>query len=243
MTRRTFRQTLLCKADVTLDRTLDAQRVMQMRFASPAAKSADAQAIKQGGTMELKTSGGVNVQIGHRITIAAMLHLARIWPLNIDFDSLLSAARASLSADAVVLQNASEFEQDRQTLAENLLQSFIAGVIELHTIPASYVGEVSDVPEACPLARYQATQGEAIATRRHQLLPLDPLTQHLVQHLDGATSHQGLLDRMVAYVAQSDVVLQHQGEAVTETSKIQAILQQKLLPNLKRLAECGLLIG
>ena len=63
----------------------------------------------------------------------------------------------------------------------------MAGVVTVHAGAAPFSTSISERPEASPLARRQAAQGEKVSTLDHRLLTIsDEPTRNLLKLLDGS---------------------------------------------------------
>jgi len=71
-----------------------------------------------------------------------MLTLVQRSPATIDFDELCVLTHARLGTDDAAK------EDERNALAFDLLQSFGAGVVELHLLPSAFVIDAGPRPEA-----------------------------------------------------------------------------------------------
>ena len=167
---------------------------------------------------------------------------AKAWPQPIKFTDLDVASRKAVAGNGIVLSNRDSMQQDSARLAQHMLRSLIAGAVSVQVATNTFTVAVADRPTACPLARAQTQFGNRVATRLFQTTNLNPLNQFLVGQLDGNRTHDQLLDLLVGFVEESEFVMQHQGQPVTETQAIRELIGQQLKPNLEILARKGLLV-
>ena len=241
--RRTFRQTLICHGDVSLDRNALEKNVRKLRFACPAITDDQKLNLTHGSPVAFQGLAGVKITVGDALTKAAFAQLGKAWPSTLSFTELEQLARRDVAGDAVVVQDTSVYRRDSETVASYLAQAYIAGAIELHASQRCFVTALSKTPLACPLARYQAENGNRLTTRLHRMVTLDPLTCCLIRNLDGKTDENDLLDKLQRFVSASDLVMQHEGRPVDCERELRDLLSQKLKPNLQMLARYGLLIS
>jgi SAM-dependent methyltransferase/methyltransferase-like protein len=175
---RTFRQTLLVHKDVALTRKLSPLRVMVLRAASRAAPVGSLDMLAD-TPASFRTPENREIRVAARVSKAALLALAEKWPLAIAFDELLSAARDRLEAPG------REIENDRRQLASDLLQSYAAGVIELHHAPSPFVIEAGERPLASAVARLHASRGTRVTSLRHEPGTMVESTRAMFMLLDG----------------------------------------------------------
>ncbi|MEA2195116.1 MAG: hypothetical protein QOG42_1550 [Solirubrobacteraceae bacterium] len=180
---RMFRQTLLCRDDVALDRSLDGRRLAGMSFAAVLG-------IERAAAGEEPTfvgRGGVSFQPGGPRLSAALETIAAAWPGAVTFEQLA----ADLDPTA------------RDRLGSELLEIHAAGVVELHTHPPTPAALPGAHPVAARLARRQAAAGlDRVTSLRHASVRLeDPLAAHLLSLLDGSRDRDDLEAAIREYVA------------------------------------------
>ena len=172
---RMFRQTLLCRQEVVLPDAPVAERV-RLLHACSAAKPVSARLdLRPGVAEEFRGGHGSGVTTAHPFTKAVMHLLCEAWPETRSFADLLASATQLTSEDA-----------NPAGLAEILLATYSAGVIELHAAQSQCVAQVSRFPVASKLARSQARRGRFIATMRHTTIEArDEHVRLLIGLLDG----------------------------------------------------------
>jgi SAM-dependent methyltransferase len=172
---RMFRQTLLCHQEIVLPQAALADRV-RLLHACSAARPVSAQPnLAPGVAEEFRGGHGSGVTTAHPFTKAVMQLLSAIWPETMSFSGLLAAAARLTSQDA-----------NPAGLADILLATYAAGVIELHAEPAHCVSRVGNFPVASPLARSQARRGRLMTTTRHTTIEMeDENVRRLIGLLDG----------------------------------------------------------
>lgn len=216
---RMFRQTLLCHAGLKLDHALRPEAVMGFHIASPMKPvTADATAIAS-GSMEFKGKGGLTLTTQDALMKAAMLHLARKWPMPVPFDLLLETARKQSGAQVA----------DGRDLATRLLNCYVSGLLEFSMSPPSFVVEVSERPVASPYARLRAAQGPMVVNMRLESVELGGPSRQLLAHLDGRHDRAALNELVGTWLKSASQDVGRAPEFVAEA-----------LPALARLA---LLIG
>ena len=180
---RMFRQTLLCREDVAVDRTLDARRLAGLSFAAPL--GIDRSAVGEEPTFTGRR--GVSFQPGRRRLTAALEVIAAAWPRAVTFERLT----ANLDVAA------------RERLGGELLEIHAAGVLDLHIEPPAPAAVPGAHPVASPLALRQAAAGlDRVTSLRHASVRLeDPLATHLLSLLDGTRDRDDLEAAIREYVA------------------------------------------
>jgi SAM-dependent methyltransferase len=179
---RMFRQTLLCREEIALDRSLDAGRLAGLSFAATLRVEPSA----AGEEPTFVGRGGVSLQPGRARLSAALRTIATAWPRAVTFAHLA----ANLDADA------------RHRLGMELLEIHAAGVVDLHSQPPAPAPVPGPHPTAAPLARRQAAAGlDRVTSLRHTSVWVEgPLAAHLLSLLDGSRDRAALVAAIREYI-------------------------------------------
>ena len=178
---RGFRETLLCRSEVSLRRDGLEEGVRRMWIASPLHKFG----VEADGTTEFRLIRGAgSIKTNHPVTIATLERLQDIWPRAEWFENLLAAPAS---------------EENRAGLAAALLKIASMGLVDLRTHEIAVATRVSERPMASRLARMEAEEGDVIATLLHRSIHMeDELGRSFVKLLDGTRDHGALVDCLVA---------------------------------------------
>jgi SAM-dependent methyltransferase len=183
---RMFRQTLLCRAELMLDRTPRSAVLERMAVSSPARRRGD-----PGGDGRTTFEGpaGSTLTTDNPLVIEALERLERTWP-------------AALWVRELALRGASE--ANRKALGDALLRCYAANLVQLHVHPPELAASPGERPEASPLARHQACSGELVTNLRHTSVRLeDELGRRLVTLLDGSRDSAMLRTELSAWLEQA----------------------------------------
>jgi methyltransferase-like protein/protein-L-isoaspartate O-methyltransferase len=181
---RSFRQTLLIREGVALDRKLSPARIMALRVAAPVQSDGMPVDMNSARPATFRLSDGRSVDASHRIAKAALAILASQWPFPISFDRLYEQARArlgGLAQDALA---------DRDVLASELLRLHLSGAAELHRAAPPFVLAAGSRPEAGAVARRDATRSTVSANLRHEPVALQEAERTLLPLLDGTRTRE-----------------------------------------------------
>ncbi len=177
---RRFRATLLCRAEVPLDRHLKPSRLAGLYVASPLRPAAATDTFL--GPKEQKVS--LDLPLGK----AALLELSHAFPAPVLFEQLVE--RAAESAPGYVTAPAA-------ALGDLLLRLYSVGLVELYPTPARFTTAVAERPLASALARWQAARSDTVFTLRHHTVRLeDRYVRALLCLLDGCHDHAALAAEM-----------------------------------------------
>jgi SAM-dependent methyltransferase len=174
---RMFRQNLLCHAAVRVDRSPRPEVLERLAFSTPTAPTGPPDAD---GRVVFEGPGGVALTTDQPAVIAAFERAAEQWPAAVwvrDLD-----------------------ETDRSVVCEALLGAYAANMLSLHASPPRLAERPGERPEASPLARRQAAEGEFVTTLRHRSVRLeDDLGRRLIGLLDGTRDRAALAAAMRPY--------------------------------------------
>ncbi|HEV2331434.1 MAG TPA: class I SAM-dependent methyltransferase [Verrucomicrobiae bacterium] len=234
---RSFRQTLLCRQEQSLDRNVKPECVFKLYAAAdtvPVKLDADPAAP---GPEDFRRGKSV-IATGHPVFKSALIFLGRVWPRRVPFNELLEKARERVGRDKTTL------DSDRGDLAEFLIRCYAIGFADLHSYASTFVTEISERPMASPLARQQIRKGPVVSSPRHLPLKIeDALGRDLLRLLDGTRDREALLKELGAGVKAGSTPIYSDGKPITEPQKAVELLAAQLEPSLVSLARLGLMVG
>ena len=183
---RMFRQTLLCRAELEVDRSPQPLIVERLAVSSPA-QAAGVPDRKGRVTFEGPT--GSTLTTDHPLVSRALERVGSSWP-------------GAIWVRDLIPEDASE--ADRLAVCGAVLRCYAANLVQLHATPPPLTTSVSERPEASPLARHQARSGQLVTNLRHASVRLeDDLGRRLVVLLDGTRDHVQLLDELRAFLLET----------------------------------------
>lgn len=172
---RKFRQTLLCRDEIALDRSLAPERLRglfvsspAMRVASPAGAALDVETFERQKGPSVSTNNPVVKGLLHRLT--------ERWPQSERFEDLSTSA-------------------DERVIAEVLMKLYGATLVEFHAYQPPVAAKAGPRPEVSPLARFEAREHNVVTTLRHNQVKIpDDLSRRVLEMLDGAHDREALLE-------------------------------------------------
>ncbi len=240
---RAFRQTLLCREKVPLNREITPDSLRGVFMASPARPVGDT--VELHSSQEAVFRGAIGTQLATEqpLNKAALLCLADLWPQAVSFEELIQMARVRLNPEAGLVYSATKMAEDVQTVGELLLKGFVLNMIDFQAQQPHFTREISEQPQVSPLVRFQAQADLPLTNRRHDLVNLDDeITHYLLPYLDGHHTQAALVDKLLALVEAGDLVLQR-GDETLNVAQQREILDKVLRQSLTKLADNALLIG
>jgi methyltransferase-like protein len=237
---RRFRQTLLCRVNVELNREPQPELLKTLYLASPARAASDDPDLSSPAVEEFRGRRGAMVATDYPLAKAALAHLGSIYPRSIHFTELLAQAR-NLSG-TIETGRKVESRDEVQVLAEILLHTYATGMLELFPRAPDYTSKASERPIASPLARWQIQQDTVVTNMRHINVEVeDELGKQLLLLLDGTRDRPALLEDLGAIVKSGGALLEENGAPVRDPKRAQELLVKGLEASLGNLARLALL--
>jgi predicted methyltransferase family protein/methyltransferase family protein/protein-lysine methyltransferase-like protein len=183
---RTFRQTLLCRAELEVDRSPDPLVVEGLAVSSPARAAG---APDDQGRVTFEGPTGTTLTTDHPLVVRALERIGGAWPGAVPVRELIPPGAS---------------EEERATVCGALLRSYAGNLVQMHASPPALTVDVSERPEASPLARHQARSGQLVTNLRHTSVRIDDdLGRRLVVLLDGTRDRVGLLGELRTFLRET----------------------------------------
>jgi 2-polyprenyl-3-methyl-5-hydroxy-6-metoxy-1,4-benzoquinol methylase len=176
---RLFRQTLLCRESVVLNRMI----------AHEAVDGCFVQSLLKPETAEtFRSADGVAITTADPAARETLAVLAR----HAGFPVSAQAAMAQLGERIP----GADPKRSRATFRRTVLQGFFAGGVRLYSMPPAYVASPTARPRAIASARYEATYRPAVTNGRHEPMMLSEFDRAVLLKLDGASEVAELARRL-----------------------------------------------
>jgi methyltransferase-like protein/trans-aconitate methyltransferase len=239
---RMFRRTLLCHADVAVNRNLTPKTVPNFFITSLAQimEPEDDEKPENPNVEQFRSEDGAVFSTDHPLVKAAFYHLIKTTPEAIAFRELLAMTQEQVTDYA---PDYVPDVTDQTALASSLLQAFCYSLqlIEFHThVPVLSV-DVSDYPTASLLARLQVQDTSKVTNLWHKRVDLAG-NRAFIPYLDGQHDRAALIKVLEGFVNEGQLKLQEDGNPIQDPARIQAILEQVLDRSLMWLAKSALLV-
>ena len=224
---RAFRQTLLCRSGVRLERDVPAARAFGMHVAGEIRAASAAPDLRSVKAELFYGPKKAEIETERPLVKTAVAKLGALWPRCIHFRELLEHSMTALGRSGPEAT-----EEDTENLAAALVQAHEAGFIEFRMHRAPFVSEPGESPKASALAQLQLSHGDRVTTMLHLVARMqDPLGRELLRLMDGTRNRAALK-------AALDKIVQGEGQAAGEIVSL-----EKLDENLRSLAHLGLVVG
>jgi SAM-dependent methyltransferase len=200
---RRFRQTLLCRDDVALDRTLAPARLRGLYLASPLRPASQTPDLGYGKVERFTGPKNSEIETDFPAAKAALTLLSGIYPSSLRFEDLLRRSRALAAAGQT---NGDDWpEQIARELAAMLLKMFAAKVVEVAAGPSRFTVEVSERPQTSRLVRKQLEAGDVVVNQLHHLVEVRDGKARLLLRLADGTRDLAALRGDLAAALQAEI--------------------------------------
>jgi SAM-dependent methyltransferase/methyltransferase-like protein len=228
---RRFRQTLLVRDDVTVERPAAAGRVPGLAVAFETRPDGGAEAdLSPGAAVRFRGQSGAAVTVDHPFAKAALAALARAWPHPLPFETVLTRAAALLGGGPSA--------DDRRVAAEVLLAGLTAGVLLGFVDPPATAADPGVFPRLSAFARHQLDAGGVVLTNGLHL-PVkidDAVTRRLLWLMDGTRDRQAVVADLVRW-AEGEA-----GDAAFDAASVWAHFTREIDAGFAKAAELALLV-
>ncbi len=238
---RTFRQTLLCKKDVALNRNLTPDSVTSLYVSSNAKPENEKFDPNLNQAEKFSMPDGKTFATGFPLVRAAFHHLYKIFPQCIPFEELLQVARANVASEKI--QDANAFHQEKQALAGDLLTCYTIGLANFRTSLLPFKDEVSSHPKVSDQVRYQAEHHMVVTNQLHELVPIDVFAGRLLRLADGTRDKGAILNELIELAKKGEIVVQKDGKQLTDDAALREVLDGALEQRLAMLPKSAILVG
>jgi methyltransferase-like protein len=195
----TFRSSVLCRADVRIERQLES--AMLERFSVALATNARLKTLRTGqdssrssssetSERTFLTAGTCVLECSDPLVAAALGVLDERRPESIPVPELLQLPLPDDRGDGSAPDRTDYADQ----LTRFLLDAVMAGAIEPALSPAQVASRVGPRPVAGPLTRLQVRTGRGVTNQKQELIELDALSRFVLSLLDGAHDHEELAE-------------------------------------------------
>ena len=191
---RTFRRSLLCRAERAVARDPD-PAAMQSMFLRARCVGEPPSDSSEPGTEVFRTNAGASITMAHPVVRAALHALIDARPAALSLDELLVETRARVASDVDV---------PIELLADAMLRCAMVRLLDLTTHGERCATRLSSRPVASPLARHEARTESLVTSLSHVQVRLSDFDRTLLTKLDGTREELALVSEMMVAVASDD---------------------------------------
>lgn len=196
---RTFRRSLLCRAETTFSETLMADAIESMYLSIRSKPDPAAPAAKEPGVEVFSTGDGISVTMNHAVVLGALHALLDARPALLSFAQLLEETRARVA-------RAGGDGPTKELLADAMLRCASIRLVDVHVRAAPGATALSVRPVASPLAILQAHHAQLVSTLRHHNIELAPFDRFVLAHTDGTLDAPAMTDLVMSAFARGELI-------------------------------------
>lgn len=234
---RGFRENLIVRADAPEAGAPDPERLAGLHVVANVDLASDRDPLAP-GEVDFRSREGATFGVEHPLTKAALVVLSELRPAGLPFEALVEAARERLRG---VDPGEGGTGAEAARLAQNLLYSHAAGLLDLYPRDLGCAPRVSERPKVWEAGRGLAAEGsEYVATLRHESFLPTVFDRALIALLDGTRTLEEVVDALAASVETGALSLTDAAGAAFEHAEARrgAIAREvaSRLPQLQRFA-------
>ena len=226
---RMFRQTLLCRKEVQVDRAASSGQLSKLSFGSRARVEPPAE--NQPPEQHRFRLDRAVMSTGDSVMKAALLYLIQVWPKFVPFGELYAAVEGEgAGADFGARFGAA------------VLSAVQNGFVEPAMFPTLTNSKAVDRPRVSSLAREMAKNAPIIPNLRHHSVQVDPMMRIVIRELDGSHDRRDLVDVLRLAVKNGSIKISANDQVVDDEATIVKALESTLEQCLDRLATQAFLL-
>lgn len=192
---RMFRCSLLCHADIPLNRGLHHGVMNKFHISLTSRPEPDSLESFQDGTTRLTLKKG-SLATKSKLGRATIETLVSSWPCAVTIEEIYSAALAKGEDDDPPCSR----EEGLDAIASGVMEAFASGVLDISVHPPKVVDAISERPVLNPWVRKLAELDGRVTDQNHKGFVLDDFSRFLAQRLDGRHDRKGLIDSVLMAV-------------------------------------------
>ncbi len=238
---RGFRQTLLCRKGVLIERAKQEQQLVKLKVASTA-KPVDPITELTSPEKTVFKRNQSSLSTNDPQVRAAFIELQKAWPQAIPFPVLASISKSIVTGFPVAVDS-DVLSPANHKLAETLLRCYETSMLDLHTVQSSFSLQDSEAPQASPLAKLQAAASSRVTNRAHNTIFLDDLQRQVLMTLDGKRKRDEIAQRLIDRIVQRDLVVHFRQDRIATPEAAKRFVDDNLALILGFLRENSLMIA
>jgi len=224
---RMFRQTLLCRAGISLNRNVTPERVKDIAVQPLLMQRNDPVDLAPGVSVAFKANGGQDISVSDTFLKAVLSVLSERTAEVHSFGALLREAQTR-ARSVKRPENPDQTSIEEATLAQNLMSLYAKGMLEVWAAPLALAAKLPEKPRVSPLVRHQSTASRYLTNYLHAPVPADVLGREVVLACDGQRSKSEIVSAVVAQVKAGKINVQEGGQPVSDEKRLHELLRPQV---------------
>jgi methyltransferase-like protein/SAM-dependent methyltransferase len=235
---RAFRETLLCRADVPVDRRLTADAMGRFAFRARFVSPASPVDLADGVSVRFRRSEHEGFDATQPFAKAACQVLGEAPVRALGFEDLI--ARAYERARPHLEGGAEEQAARVAMLRHDLLNLLATDFVEIFAEAVASADVVPERPRALAVTRHEAMHATFVTNRLHEPLVKDLFARHVLALCDGTRTAAEIVAALVPKFTAGTLGLAENGQPITGEERIAATLRPQLTRLLAELCRQGM---
>ena len=232
---RTFRSTLLCHATAPLVRNVDPSYLDGLHISSLISLK---QAAADGKPALFVGSGNAELGISEPVTAEVFTALTKLGQGTQLVSEFVDGVANSMEDRFKNLDPAAV----RADLRRILIQGSLRKMADFTIGPIGRLTTSSDLPEALPLARWQAAHGMKVSSPRLEMMNVDAFVGKFVALCDGTRDRESLIEAMLASLEKKEYQLNENNQPITDPDRAKFVIERLYEGSLNNLGALGMLV-
>jgi len=238
LTNRRFRQTILCRAGVPIDRGITPDRLESLYFTTQLRPIQGIESVDlsvDAPTEFRHPTASTYFTSSNRVIVTAFCVLAEQHGLPLCLEDLVTKICERL----VDVPN----EAARESFLKNTLNLMLSGMLDVGSDPGCHTAKISDRPEVWPYARYLARVKSYIPNVLHEADQLGDDFRAMLPYADGTRTHDEITNDLMTHFLDGRLSFHLDGNPITEKKTLAEPLKNHVQAMLKFLAARAYLVG
>jgi len=190
---RRFRCTLLCHAEIELERSISLNHILNFKVGFPFRNE---ETREDGGTRFINVRNtDIEVIAKEELHKVALAHLSENWPRCLPFSEVVAHCEKTA--------NINPTPQAQTELADLFMTLYTQSFMEFHVFEAPINPTIDEKPIVSRLVRYQARNGRVVGSQKHDMFSLDDvLIRLLLERLDGTHNLDQVTDALLPKISK-----------------------------------------
>ena len=240
VTNRRFRNTLLCKASVAINRNVNTDIFDKLHVTAAIIPTTAIDKVKFDDEKESLTFtiDGTNTSFNTTSGIlkaafyAFSEHRGKFLSLN-DLAAYISKKLPNAKADDI-----------KTALKTQFMQLLFKGLIEVRVTPPVAVDKISDKPKTSDLARYEIAANEQSITNEYSnSIPVNLIQKLVIFYANGESTIAQIVDNVLGHVTKGELTLNNGDKPITDKAEQKKIIETTVQNTLLALRNNYFLVG
>ncbi|MCO6511099.1 MAG: methyltransferase regulatory domain-containing protein [Aridibacter famidurans] len=200
---RVFRQSLFCRKEVEIDRSLEISRLAEMSVATTLAPEQEPLVLAPEAKVRFKGKRDQGIEIDHPLSKAALDAVQKAWGRAIPIKQLIQDAKIAVETAGIPLNAA---EKEEATVMAIMLRIFQGSdLLDLHVYYPDAPQMLSERPRLNKLSRWQLGNSKNITSLFGLNVGIeDPVSEELLRLADGSRTIPELTSEMREFIHSLD---------------------------------------